>query len=43
MLWMGNLTYDNSVSADSVLGVVDRTIGRLDQQGVRRPTSTWRW
>ncbi|WP_223649190.1 M16 family metallopeptidase [Hymenobacter psoromatis] len=34
MLWMGNLTYDNSVSADSVLGVVDRTIGRLDQQGV---------
>ena len=34
MLWMGNLTYDNSVSADSVLGVVDRTIGRLGQQGV---------
>ena len=34
MLWMGNLTYDNSVPADSVLGVVDRTIGRLGQQGV---------
>ncbi|MGI4834209.1 MAG: M16 family metallopeptidase [Janthinobacterium lividum] len=34
MLWMGNLTYDNSVSADSVLGAVNQTIGRLQQQGV---------
>jgi predicted Zn-dependent peptidase len=34
MLWMGNLTYDTSVSADSVLGAVNQTIGRLQQQGV---------
>jgi len=34
MLWMGNLTYDASVSADSVLGTVNQTIGRLQQQGV---------
>ncbi|MGI4975190.1 MAG: M16 family metallopeptidase [Janthinobacterium lividum] len=36
MLWMGDVTYDNSVPADSVLGTVDRVIGRLGQQGVRQ-------
>jgi zinc protease len=38
MLWMGNLTYDQAVRADSVVGVLDQEIGRLAQGGVSQAT-----
>jgi len=38
MLWMGNLTYDQTVKADSVVGVLDREIGRLAKGGVSQST-----
>lgn len=38
MLWMGNLTYDQTVKADSVVGVLDQEIGRLAKGGVSQPT-----
>lgn len=38
MLWMGNLTYDQTVKADSVVGVLDQEIGRLAIGGVSQAT-----
>ena len=36
MLWDGNLVYDNNVSADSIIAVVDREIKKLETQGVNQ-------
>lgn len=38
MLWMGNLTYDTTVSADSVVRVLDQEISRLNQSGISQST-----
>lgn len=38
MLWMGDVTYDQSVKADTVLGVLDQEIGRLAKGGVSQAT-----
>ena len=34
MLWMGDLTYDNDVAADSIVRTVDQVITNLQQKGV---------
>ena len=34
MLWTGSLIYDAQVPADSIIGVLDREIGKLQTQGV---------
>ncbi len=36
MLWMGDVTYDTTVPADSVLGAVDQVLNRLGRQGVQQ-------
>jgi zinc protease len=36
MLWDGNLVYDNNVSADSIIAVVDREIKKLETQGINQ-------
>jgi zinc protease len=38
MLWMGDLIYDQSVSADSVVRVLDQEINRLGQGGIDQAT-----
>lgn len=38
MLWMGSLTYDPAVQADSVVHVLDREINRLTSQGLDQAT-----
>ena len=34
MLWMGDLTYDNDVAADSIVRTVDQVITNLQQKGI---------
>jgi predicted Zn-dependent peptidase len=36
MLWDGSLIYDNNVSADSIIAVVDREIKKLETQGINQ-------
>ena len=36
MLWDGSLFYDNNVSADSIIAVVDREIKKLETQGINQ-------
>jgi len=38
MLWMGSLTYDPTVQADSVVRVLDREINRLSSKGIDKAT-----
>ncbi|MBC6697452.1 M16 family metallopeptidase [Hymenobacter puniceus] len=38
MLWMGDLIYDQSVNADSVVRVLDQEINRLSQGGIDQAT-----
>ncbi|QJX46555.1 insulinase family protein [Hymenobacter taeanensis] len=38
MLWMGNLTYDQTVKSDSVVSVLDQEINRLAKGGIDQPT-----
>ena len=38
MLWMGSLTYDPTVQADSVVHVLDREINRLSSKGIDKAT-----
>ncbi|MBO0359418.1 insulinase family protein [Hymenobacter sp. BT186] len=38
MLWMGDLTYDQNVKADSVVSILDQEINRLGKGGVSQAT-----
>ncbi|UOQ79120.1 insulinase family protein [Hymenobacter sp. 5516J-16] len=38
MLWMGNLTYDQTVKSDSVVSVLDQEINRLAKGGIDQST-----
>ncbi|WP_188557025.1 M16 family metallopeptidase [Hymenobacter glacieicola] len=38
MLWMGNLTYDQTVKSDSVVSVLDQEINRLARGGIDQST-----
>ncbi len=38
MLWMGNLTYDQTVKSDSVVSVLDQEINRLAKGGIDQAT-----